>query len=506
MGTQDMGSQNELLTTNRKALTINLDPEKYGTFAEIGAGQEVVRNFFQAGGAAGTVAKSISAYDMKFSDAIYGKSPRYVSRERLDTMLDHEYALLKERLWDARSENTAFFVYANTVAARNYKGTNECHGWMGIRYQSKPQSEPNDIVIHVRMWDKENILQQQALGVIGVNLIYGAFYFKDDPKQLIKSLIDQLGIDRIEVDMIKFAGPDFRDVNNRLISLELVRLGLTNAVLFSADGDVIQPSEVLHNKAILVERGSFRPVTLVNMDMLRCACAQFAQEPNVKGKDVVVLMEITMHNLLSSGELDPEDFLARVDTLSALGNNVLISNYSEYFRLSAYFRRYTKEMIGLAMGVNTLLELFKEKYYENLAGGILESFGRLFRNSVKLYVYPMQQHVFARYIAEAESSEEAPQEPRSGFASSVLITAKNVQVTPRLQNLYMHLLENHYIECLVGFDEEVGSVFSRDELKKIKSHGSDWEKYVPDQVAQIIKERNLFGYKPAASPQEVAVG
>jgi hypothetical protein len=488
--------ENELLTTNRKALTINLDDTKYGTFAEIGAGQEVVRNFFQAGGAAGTVAKSISAYDMKFSDAIYGKSPRYVSHERLTTMLEHEYDLLKERLWEARGATTKFFVYANTVAARNYKGTNECHGWMGIRYQFEPHGEPNDIVIHVRMWDKENILQQQALGVIGVNLVYGAFYLKNDPKALTKSLADQLGIARIEVDMIRFSGPNFKDVNNRLMSLELVRLGLTNAVMFSSDGDVVQPSEVLHNKAILVERGSFRPVTLVNMDMLRCACAQFAQEPQLKGKDVVVLMEITMNNLLASGELDPEDFLARVDTLAALGNDVLISNYSEYYRLSAYFRRYTKEMVGISLGVNSLLELFNEKYYENLAGGILESFGRLFRNSVKLYVYPMRQDVFSRYLAGTDpTDEEKPYMSASAFAANVLITAKNVQVTPRLQNLYMHLLENHYIECLVGYDEELGNVFSRDELKKIKEKESNWEKYVPAPVATLIKERNLFGYQ-----------
>lgn len=489
-----IANPDELLTTNRKALTINLDEPKYGTFAEIGAGQEVVRNFFQAGGAAGTVAKSISAYDMKFSDAIYGKCARYVSCERLNTMLDHEYALLEERLAETRGEATTFFVYANTVSARNYKGTNECHGWMGIRYQFTPQSEPNDIVIHVRMWDKENVLQQQALGVIGVNLIYGAFYFKDNPRRLIESLLDQLGVERIEVDMIKFNGPDFKDVNNRLMSLQLVQTGLTNAVMFSADGDVVQPSEVLHNKAILVERGSFRPVTLVNMDMLTCTCAQFAQEPEVKGKEVVVLMEMTLNNLLVSGQLDHEDFLARVDTLSALGNAVLISNYSEYYRLSAYFRRYTKEMVGVAMGANSLLELFNEKYYENLAGGILESFGRLFRNSVKLYIYPMRQDVFARYLQGKEDGEGGPQNGTGTFASNVLITAKNIQVTPSLQNLYTHLLENHYIECLVGYDTAVGSVFSRDELRKIKDHGSDWEKFVPAKVAEIIKQRQLFGY------------
>jgi len=489
-----MSNKEELLTTNRKALTINLDAAKYGTFAEIGAGQEVVRHFFQAGGAAGTVAKSISAYDMKFSDAIYGKSPRYVSRERLNTMLDHEYALLKERLEEARGATTSFFVYANTVAARNYKGTNECHGWMGIRFQSAPQTEPNDIVIHVRMWDKENLLQQQALGIIGVNLIYGAFYHTNDLESLIQSLLDQLSYDRIEVDMIKATGPDFKGVNNRLVSLQLVQRGLTNAVMFSADGDVVQPSEVLHNKAILVERGSFRPVTLVNMDMLKCACAQFVQEPEVKGKELLVLMEMTIHNLLVEGQLDHEDFLARVDTLAALGNNVLISNYSEYFRLSAYFRRYTKEMVGVTMGVNNLVELFNEKYYENLPGGILESFGRLFRNSVKLYIYPMRTDVFARYLNSSPASEDHPNPAQPSFAANVMITAKNLQVTPSLQNLYQHLLENRYLECVNGYDETINNVFSRDELKKIKERDPSWEKMVPQQVAEIIKQRGLFGY------------
>jgi len=489
-----MSNNEELVTSNRKALKINLDAQKYGTFAEIGAGQEVVRHFFQAGGAAGTVAKSISAYDMKFSDAIYGKSPRYVSRERLQTMLDHEYVLLKERLDEARGDNTAFFVYANTVAARNYKGTNECHGWMGIRFQAAPKSEPSDIIIHVRMWDKENLLQQQALGIIGVNLIYGAFYHKDDPARFIESLLDQLSYDRIEVDMIKFSGPDFSGVNNRLMSLLLVQKGLTNAVMFSADGDVVQPSEVLHNKAILVERGSFRPVTLVNMDMLRCACALFVQEPEVKGKELVVLMEMTIHNLLVEGQLDPEDFLARVDTLAAIGNNVLISNYSEYYRLSAYFRRYTKEMIGVVMGVNNLLELFNEKYYENLPGGILESFGRLFRNAVKLYIYPMRSDVFSRYLESTAETEQTREVAHPAFASNVMITAKNLQVTPSLQNLYQHLLENRFIECITGFDDSVNNVFSRDELRKIKEGAADWEKMVPPQVAEIIKTRKLFGY------------
>ena len=481
----------ELLTTNRKALTVNLDEPKYGTFAEIGAGQEVARVFFQAGGAAGTIAKSISAYDMAFSDAIYGKAPRYVSRERLTLMLDHEYELLRERLDTQRGDRTTFFVFADTVAARSYKGTNECHGWMGIRFQTEARGQPSEIMMHVRMWDKENILQQQALGIAGVNFIYGAFYYRDDPGKLIQSLLDNIGSDRIEVDIIKFAGPAFAHIDNRLMSLLLVKFGLTNAVMFGPGGGVLQPSEVLYKKAVLVERGSFRPVTHVNVDMLNCACGQFVQEPLVKGKDIVVLMEITMNNLLAAGELNADDFLSRVDLLADIGFTVLISNYSEYYRLTSYFRRYTKEMIGVSMGINNLLEVFNEKYYDRLEGGILEAFGRLFRNAVKLYIYPMQQTAYDRYVAGQDAL--VPHGANHAFASGVLITAKNLQVANNLRNLYAHLLENHYIDCIVGFDPSILHIFSRDVLERLRRGDVSWERMVPDRVAEAIKKRNLFG-------------
>lgn len=491
-----MSEQKDLLTTNRKALTINLDDPKYGTFAEIGAGQEVARVFFQAGGASGTVAKSISAYDMAFSDAIYGKSPRYVSRERLGLMLEHEYGLLIERLAATRGDRTTFFVFADTVATKSFKGNNEAHGWIGVRFQTEPGGPPSDILIHVRMWDKEIVLQQQALGVVGTNLIYGAFYYRETPKKLIESLLDGLSSDRIEVDMLKFSGPAFANIDNRLMSLHLVTFGLTNAVMFGPSGDVLQPSEVLYKKAILVERGSFRPVTHVNVDMLNCATAQFVQEPLVKGKDVIVLMEITMNNLLAAGELDAQDFLARVDLLGDIGFNVLISNYSEYFRLTSYFRRYTKEMIGVAMGINNLLEIFNEKYYDNLEGGILESFGRLFRNAVKLYIYPMRQEAYDRYLTTGQAVDA----PSSGVRSSavnVLINAKNVHVDEHLRNLYNHLLENHYIDCIVGFDTSILHIFSRDALRRIKEGDASWEKMVPPTVVAAIKKRGLFGYGTA---------
>ncbi|MSU22737.1 MAG: TonB-dependent receptor [Opitutus sp.] len=489
-----MSEKKDLLTTNRKALTINLNEAQYGTFAEIGAGQEVARVFFQAGGASGTVAKTISAYDMTFSDAIYGKAPRYVSRERLGLMLDHEYSLLRERLAAQRGDRTTFFAFADTVATRSFKGTGEAHGWMGMRFQTEPGGPPSEIVLHVRMWDKENVLQQQALGIVGTNLIYGAFHYRENPRELIESLLDNLSADRIEVDMLKFSGPAFHHVDNRLMSLCLVQSGLTNAVMFGPTGDVLQPSEVLYKKAILVERGSFRPVTHVNVDMLNCATAQFVQEPAVKGKEVIVLMEITMNNLLAAGELDAPDFLARVDLLGDIGFTVLISNYSEYFRLTSYFRRYTKEMIGVAMGINNLIEIFNEKYYENLEGGILESFGRLFRHAVKLYVYPMRQEAYDKYLMTGQAVTAPGATGNHSFASSVLINAKNVQVVDHLRNLYNHLLENHYIDSIVGFDPDILNVFSRDVLRRIKDHDASWEKMVPGSVATAIKRRGLFGY------------
>lgn len=472
-----MSEQKELLTTNRKALLINLDEAIYGTFAEIGAGQEVARLFFQAGGAAGTIAKSISAYDMVFSDAIYGKAPRYVSRERLRTMLDHEYDLLLERLQEKRGDRSCFFVFADTVAAKSYKGNNDCHGWMGIRFQTSPNSEPSQVIIHVRMWDKENLLQQQALGIVGVNLCYGAFFHRDDPQRFIASLVDNVGAERIEIDMLRFRGPAFEGVDNRLMALHLVELGLTNAVMFSPDGEMLQPSEVLYKKAVLVERGSFRPVTKLHLDMLTCASERFFADPMVKGKETVTLMEITVNNLMGdSGKLDPRDFLARADLLGEMGYTVLISNYSEFHRLTTYFRRYTKELIGVAMGINTLREVFDEKYYENLQGGILEAVGRLFRYAVKLYIYPL----------------------RGGSAGDTLITADNVELPAHLKLLYAHLYENRLIESLKGFDPACLGIFSEDVVRRIRDGDDSWKSLVPERAAATVEKKKLFGWKGAS--------
>src|SRR2546428_2095811 len=330
--------------TNRKAFQINLDAKKYGTFAEIGAGQEVARRFFHVGGASGTIAKTMSAYDMRFSDAIYGPSDRYVSRKRLQTMLDHEYNLLLERLDDKLGDERTFFVFADTVAARSFKQHNESHGWLGVRFQTQPRGEPSQIIIHVRMLDEANVDQQEALGVIGVNLLYGAFYYSE-PERLISSLQENLASGRLEVDMIKFSGPGFKGVDNRLMSLQLVSQGLTNAVMFTADGETVQPAEVFYKKAILVERGRFRSVTYATNDMLDGARRVFLTQCDCSPEDLVVLMEMTLEILLAEGQLDHADFLARVDILGALGRTVLISRFREYYRLAGYLFRYTTRAI-----------------------------------------------------------------------------------------------------------------------------------------------------------------
>jgi hypothetical protein len=462
----------ESLGTHQKALQINLDPSKYGTFAEVGAGQEVARWFFRVGGASGTIAKSMSAYDMVISDAIYGHADRYVSEERLQGMLDREYNLLLERLDEKRGANTKFFVFADTVVARSYNQQNDAHGWLGIRFQTEPRGQPSEIIIHVRLWDKENLQEQEALGILGVNLLYGAMYLHNDPEALIVSLVDNVGKDRIEVDMIRFSGPSFEKLDNRLMALKLVQSGLTNAALFTANGEVIQPADAFYKKCILVERGSFRPITKVTLDMLRCAQAQFVQEPKVKGEEVLTLMEMTLKNLTEGDKIDHQDFLDRVDILGALGKTVLISDFGEYYRLAGYFFRYTKKMIGIAMGVPSLQEIFDEKYYTNLSGGILESFGRMFKNDLKLYVYPLL-------------------ETKTGS----LISATNLRVAPNLRHLHAYLVENRFIEGLRDYDERCLPVFSRDVLKKIRSGDKSWEEMVPAQVAQMIRERHLFGCK-----------
>ncbi|HEY4188400.1 MAG TPA: TonB-dependent receptor [Polyangia bacterium] len=471
--------QDRTVDTHTKALQINQDARRYGTFAEIGAGQEVVRWFFRARGASSTIAKSMSAYDMAVSDAIYGKAERYVCRPRLQSMLDHEHGLNLSRLAESRGESTAFFAFADTVSARSYRGSNECHGWMGVKFQSRPRDQDSQIIIHVRMLDSENALQQEALGIVGVNLLHGAFFLSNEPELLIESLLDGLTTQRIEIDMIEFSGIEFRMVDNRLMSLKLVQVGLSGAAMFDPRGTVLQPSEVLYKKNVLVERGSFRPVCHVNIDMLNTARAGFARDLASSGADpsggeIVELMELTTRNLRDEGGVvDRRDFLARADMLAALGKTVLISDYFEYYRLAAYLGRYTKMKIALTMGVPSLRDLFEEKYYAGLEGGILESFGRLFKNDLRLYIYPLLEK------------------------SGELVTVESLQVAAPLRKLYGYLVDGGFIKPLDNFNQDFLKIFSREVLAKIRNGDKSWEAMVPDEVARMIKARRFLGYRPA---------
>jgi hypothetical protein len=462
----------EKLDANQKARQINLDAKRYGTFAEIGAGQEVVRWFFRAGGAAGTVAKTISAYDMDVSDAIYGPTDYYVSRQRLRAMLDYEYDLLLERLDKTRGGKSAFFVFANTVATRREEG----RGWLGIRFQAESGSDPSEIIIHVRMLDKETLRQQEVLGVIGVNLLHGAFYLHREPEMLIRSLLDDLTWERVEVDMIQFAGPAFVRLDNRLMALQLVQQDLTEAAMFTAKGEAVQWSEVLHQKPVLVQRGSFHPLTKATLDLLERALEQFVQEPDLQGQPPVVLMEMTLRQLTSGDRIDEQDFLNRADMLSALGKTVLISNFRRFHRLAAYLSRYTQRPIGLALGASKLAEIFDERFYNESEGGLLGGLGQLFKNPARLYVYP---HL--------------------DLASGNTLTVDSFAVPPHLKHLYAHLRENRLIQGISNFNPGLLPIRSRDVMARIQSGDASWEEAVPPVIAEIIKRDALFGYRACSA-------
>ena len=480
----------QITSTHQKALSINLNPRKYGAFAEIGAGQEVVRWFFLVGGASGTVARSISAYDMTVSDYQYGPARRYVSRERLESMLEHEWNTLQEQLHTGRGRHTEFFVFANTVAARGYQGTHECHGWMGVRYQTTPDSPPNQTVMHVRMLDKDAVSQQEALGILGVNLLYAALNGGyGSPESALRSFLDGLTPQRIEVDMVHLSGPHAQGVDHRLLSLQLVQMQLSDAAMFSSAGEVLQPSEALYKRPVLIERGSFRPVTHVNVDMMRSALNQFKQEcRDSDAPEPLVLAELTMRKLQPSGatpegsgsgpvcevpdvtpySIDYQDFLARADLLAASGMAVLISDFFEYYRLATYVGRLTSCGVRLVMGVPSVREIMDESYYEGLEGGILESLGRLFKNDLKLYAYPLLEN-------------------------GQVVTADTLQIAPNLRHLYQHLLDNGRVVSLPDYDPSCLPIFSREVLARIARGDASWESMVPEAVAQKIKECHYFG-------------
>ena len=459
------------LTTQEKALRINLSKAIYGSFAEVGGGQETAANFFKVGGASGTVAKTMSAYDMKFSDAIYGVCDRYVSESRLISMIGHEYQLLPERL-QHRIEQTRFFAFADTVETLNFERTNQGHGWMGIRFQLTPMGPYNDCIIHIKLHDNDPLQQQVTLGILGVNLIY-AVMFLVNTEEIMLSLLDGVGTRRAEVDMFRLEGPDFKHVDNRLMALKLVKNGLTKAAMFGPDGRVMQPSEYLYKKNVMVLRGRFRPVTHVNVDMLLTSRRHFRQEPDVDKSKIVMLTELTLNDLSSDGAIDEKDFLHRADIICSLGQNVLISNYFEYYRLVDYLSKITKgRKTGLVMGIYALQKIFDEKTYENLRGGILECFASLFGSNIKLYIYP------------------ALRKDNSIFRLNDFVA----ELPDHLKNLFRYLMDNNKMEEIDDANIANLHIISDNVLTMIRKGEAGWEKYVPHKVEEAIKEHGLFDY------------
>ena len=467
------------LDTYHKALAFNMDKAPYGTIAEIGAGQEISRWFFKVGGAAASIAKAMSAYDMKFSDSIYGSCKRYVSRERLQAMLDKEYGLVVGRLDEIRGGETTFYAFANTVSTYSYTQQRAGHGWLGIRLQTHPREAASQIDLHVVLKGKSNTQDQETLGILGVNLIYGAHYHHADPVKLLLSLMENLSSDMLEIDMIDFEGPAFATVDNRLMALLLVKYGFTHAAIFNANGKLVQPSDTLYKRCVLVERGNFRPPTLLAMNILDNAYEAFIRETNVDPEDVLVLSEMTLQNLRGGVEvgkdIDVEDFLHRAEILCALGKNVMVSNFGEFYKLAQYLHHRTNKPVAVAMGIQNLLNIFDESYYDKLDGGILEAFGRLFRNDMRLYVCP-----------------------KIDDQSDQLVTAQNIKVSNHLRHLYRHLMENDYLRDLDSIDRDLLLIQSKQVLKKIRSGDASWMQMVPEAVVKIIAERGLF-HKPPAS-------
>ncbi|MGB5172489.1 TonB-dependent receptor [Eudoraea sp.] len=455
-----------------KTLRINLNPDIYGTYAEIGAGQETARHFFRSGGASGTIAKAMSAYDKAFSDAVYGieTDGRYVTQSRLKKMLSHEMRLMDERIDRKEHPDRLFFTYANTVATIDFSKRYKGHGWVGIRFQLDPdQKDLDEIILHVRFKQNEARLQQETLGIVGVNLIYGAFYKYNKPRKLLKYLYDHIDRDTLEIDMINFSGPNFKNVDNRLMSLQLIRNDMTDAVMFGPDGNNLLPAAVLYKKNILALRGSFRPVTKVNMDMFEKSYDIFVRDPAVDMDNTIVIFEITLSNLKASGEIDERDFMDRAELLCSLGHSVMISKFQEYYKLVEYFNNYTKAKIGLTMGVNNLVDIFDEKYYRHLSGGILEAFGKLFFKELIVYLYPMKN-------------------PDTGQ----IMTSNNIKVHPRMKELYKFFKYNGKVMDIIDYDPEIMHIFSRDVLKKITTGEEGWEEMLPEGVPETIKENHLF--------------
>lgn len=464
----------EIFSTKRKALLLNLDRTKYGTIAEIGGGQEVARYFFQVGGASGTIAKTISAYDKTFSDHLYnqGKSDRYVSQSRLEKMIDCEYRELLTVLTEKREPDVRFFAFANTVETLNFKKTNQGQGWLGVKFELTKPGDPNEVVIHVRLLENDGVLQQQTLGILGINLIFACFHYHDRPNIFLQSLLDNLDPDRVEITMARMTGPDLCYVDNRLLCVQLVKNGMTPAVMFDRHGEVHQPADFLYKKNALVLRGRFRPITYVGFDILKTSYALFKEDKNFSPHNTLQICEITLNNLLEEGEINERDFLDRVDLLNGMGQNVLVSNFQEFYKLVDYFNRFKLLNLRIILGVPTFRRVMQKKYYENLRGGILEAMGRMFPENTRFYIYPALDRKTGK-----------------------ILLVDDVEMESDVKHIFDFLVDNRKIRNLRQAKTQWLHITPQEVLKLIEANNPSWEKMVPKYVSKTIKEKRLFGYK-----------
>lgn len=478
-----MSQHSRRLDTDQKALEINLNDRIYGAFAEIGAGQEVARHFFKVGAAAGTIAKSMSAYDKIFSDCIYGEesSGRYVCESRIKTMLEHEYELLVERLRPSRPETT-FFVFADTVAAINYSKTIKGHGWLGMKFQLQSHSEANQVLLHVRMHDNDYRQQQDAIGILGVNLVYACYHFQHDIKGFIRSLMDELH-ERVSIDMVHFSGPDYEAIDNRLITLYLVQQGLTEVAMFGSTGESIHASEFLYRKPLMVVRGNYRPPTVVSMDVFNQGAKRFTSDHSIHPDDLKIMAEVTLQNLTREGDIDEYDFIARADTLCRLGYDTIISNCADHQTLVNYLSDYKISHLALVVGARELQSIINDHTNKSSGENLLVTFGRLFSDNIVVYVYP------------AYNNEK-----------SILLTSKNLPVHPMIKFLYKHLIDQRYIRDIPEYKAEILDIFPQEVLDDIRHDRPEWQEKVPAGIVELIKKKKYFGLgslKPADSMQNV---
>lgn len=454
-----------LAATQEKALRINLDPAFYGSFAEIGAGQETANWFFRAGAAAGTVAKSLSAYDMTVSDSIYGTSKRYVSEERLEQMMDIEFAQLIDRLGEKRGENTRFFAFCNTVKAKGYRDNGPWSAWLGVRFQLKPGAEPSDLVMHVRLLIPDHDLQMRVLGILGVNLLHALFYDCDRMDTFVQSVGEHVDRHFFEIDYMRFSGNGFSMFDNRILALQLVRSGLSEATLFCPDGTVAQPADLLYKRPIVLMRGSFMPLCNIHIEMMESVRAKFYESlPEEQQSREIDICELSLSNLLRGNEVDMLEFIDRADALAATGKTVMITNITHFHRISELLNSYTKEPIAIALSIGLLNELFKDKWVEDIPGGILASMGHIFRNKTRFYVTPWINR-----------------------ATGEFVTAGTYRAPEEYHYLYRHLRESGKIIEVPYFNQKLLMSTPRDIVRMIQEGDEAWREYVPEAAYRMAE-------------------